>query len=381
MRGSSSRDSRQLHSAPPEIRHVADENLATRADAPGHRGWSVRIIGGQMGRKDDDPILVTGATGFIGRSLAATLCASGRRVVAGSRRPPVPERAGADSMVWRAVDLLRAETLPAALDGVRVAYYLVHSMGGGTGDFRDRERRAAEAFAIAAARAGVERIVYVGGPAPIGPPSEHLRSRLAVGEILRAGSVPTIELRASMVIGAGGASWNIVRDLAMRLPAMVLPRWMKTRSRPVALQDVVAALIGASDLPIDGSAWFDIPGPEILSGRQILERIAALRGRRIAVLEVPFLSPKLSALWLKLVTRTDFTLARELVLSLGDDLLPESDHFWERIGHTGLVSFDDAARLAFDSEPRQGGVRQRLVRLEEKLVDLTALFLPRRHPR
>jgi uncharacterized protein YbjT (DUF2867 family) len=161
-----------------------------------------------------------------------------------------------------------------------------------------------------------------------------------------------------MVIGNGSASWQIVRDLAMRLPAMVLPRWLKSRTRPVALDDVVAALIAAAELPLETSAWFDIPGPEIMSGRQILERIAALRGRRILAVEVPMLTPQLSALWLRLVTRTDFALARELVLGLGEDLLPANERFWNLIGHTQLVSFDDAARRALASESRDAGVRQ-----------------------
>jgi uncharacterized protein YbjT (DUF2867 family) len=283
----------------------------------------------------------------------------------------------AAGVAWRTCDLLRPETLPAALQGIKVAYYLVHSMGGGNDDFRQLERRAAEAFVAAAAAAQVERIVYLGGPAPRGRPSEHLRSRLEVGEILRGGPVSTVELRASMVIGAGGASWQIVRDLAVRLPVMVLPKWLKSRTRPVALDDVVAALAAAADLPLAGSAWFDVPGPEVVSGRQILERIAALRGRRILTLEVPLLTPRLSALWLKLVARTDFALARELVVGLRDDLLPEDDRFWTLIGHTPLLSFDEAARRALAGEPRPTGVRRRVVRREEPLVDLTAKRGPR----
>jgi uncharacterized protein YbjT (DUF2867 family) len=314
--------------------------------------------------------LVTGATGFIGRALMPALSASGWDVVAASRRP-VKSAIDAAGVEWRTCDLLRAETLPAALDGAHVAYYLVHSMGGGHADFLDLERRAAEAFAKAAARAGVKRVVYLGGPAPPGPPSKHLKSRLAVGEILRAGPVPAVELRASMVIGSGSASWQIVRDLAMRLPVMVLPRWLKSRTRPVALEDVIAALVGAAELPLQGSAWFDVPGPEIVSGQQILERIAALRGRRILALEVPLLTPQLSALWLKLVTRTDFTLARELVLGLHEDLLPKDDRFWQLIGHANRMSFDDAARRALAGEPRQTGMRGQVARFEEKLVALT----------
>lgn len=247
-------------------------------------------------------------------------------------------------------DLLQPASLQSALAGASVAFYLVHSMGTGSSSFRELERRAALAFASAAASAGVERIVYLGGPAPPHEPSEHLRSRLEVGEILRSGSVKAVELRASMVIGPGSASWQIVRDLAVRLPVMVLPRWLGSRTRPVALEDVIHALIAAAGLPIEGSEWFDVPGPETLSGQQILERIAALRGRRFLALKVPFLTPRLSALWLRLITRTDFAVARELVLGLQEDLLPKDDRFWELLGRPELTSFDDAARRALAAE-------------------------------
>ena len=305
---------------------------------------------------DAPTTLVTGASGFVGGALLRALRASGRSVIAASRHPHTPS--SELGLSWRVCDLHRPESLPAALSGVRVAYYLVHSMGGGHHDFGELERRAAEAFADAAAHAAVERIVYLGGPAPRGEPSEHLRSRLAVGEILRGGAVPTVELRASMVIGHGSASWQIVRDLAVRLPAMILPRWLKSRTRPVALDDVMAALIGAGTMRLDTSEWFDIPGPEVMSGRQVLERIAAVRGRRILAIEVPLLSPRLSVLWLRLVTRADYSLARELVLGLGEDLLPRDDRFWARIGHTKLISFDDAARaaLAMESDARRASV-------------------------
>ena len=180
-----------------------------------------------------------------------------------------------------------------------------------------------------------------------------------------------------MVIGNGSASWQIVRDLAMRLPVMILPKWLRSRTRPVALPDVIAALTGAAELPLERSAWFDLPGPEILSGRQILERIGALRGRRILAVDVPLLTPRLSALWLKLVTRTDYALARELVAGLGEDLLPKDERFWQLIGHTRLVSFDEAARRALADERPRPGVGERFARVEEKLVDLTGVRRPR----
>lgn len=320
---------------------------------------------------NDGKVLVTGATGFIGRALAPALMANGLRVVAVSRRTMAPTT-DSGGLEWRTCDLLQPRTLVSALAGIKIAYYLVHSMGGGNAGFRELDRRAARSFAESAADAGVERIVYLGGPAPRGPPSEHLGSRLQVGELLRAGPVPTVELRASMVIGSGGASWQIVRDLALRLPAMVMPKWLRSRTRPVALDDVVVALVAASSLSVNGSVWFDLPGPETLSGRQILERIAALRGRRLPVVEVPVLTPKLSALWLRLVARTDFSLARHLVVGLREDLLPKDERYWQLIGHTNLQSFDDAVRRALASELRPKKVREKVARLEERLVGLTA---------
>lgn len=313
-----------------------------------------------MSNRTDRKILVTGATGFIGRALVAALRTQGHSVVAASRRErPTHDDTGVE---WRTCDLLDPATLPSALSGIDVAYYLVHSMGGGHSDFMQLERRAAQAFADAAASAGLKRIIYLGGPAPTGSSSEHLQSRLAVGEILRAGPVPTVELRASMVIGHGSASWQIVRDLAMRLPAMVLPKWLKSRTRPVALDDVITALMAAKDVELTQSEWFDVPGPEVMSGRQILERIAALNGRRILAVEVPFLTPRLSALWLILVTRADFSLARELVLGLGDDLLPKDDRYWQLIGHRNLIGFDEAARRALSNDPGAGSAQsQRIV--------------------
>jgi uncharacterized protein YbjT (DUF2867 family) len=302
--------------------------------------------------------LVTGATGFVGRNLVTALRAAGRRVVATTRRPAA-SMARVAGVEWRTCDLLAPATLPAALAGARVAYYLVHSMTGGGRQFRARERRSAENFAAAAAAAGLARIVYLGGPAPPGRASEHLQSRLEVGEILRAGPVPAVELRAAMIVGHGSASWRIVRDLAFRLPVMVLPRWLRSRSRPVALDDVVDALVAAADLPLERSAWFDLPGPEVLSGRQILERVAHLAGKRFVAVEVPVLTPRLSSLWLKLVTRTDFALARELVDGLTVDLLPADDRYWHLIGHPHLIGFDEAVRRALARELTPAGGRAR----------------------
>ena len=312
-------------------------------------------------------LLVLGATGFVGRALVPALLAEHERVRAASRRPP-PRSARAD-LEWVACDVTRPATLRPALEGIDCVYYLVHSMGSrGERDFRSAERAAASELARAAAEAGVRRIVYLGGVAPEGTSSPHLARRLEVGEILRAGEVPTIELRASMIIGAGSASFQIVRDLALRLPFMILPRWLASRSRPIALADVVQALLDARRIRSEGSESFDIPGPETLSARDLLMRVAALDGRRIPSIEVPVLTPRLSATWLALVTSADYRLARELVLGLTSDLLPRDERFWTLIGHARLRPFDDAVRDAIRAQPRRAGLRGLLATKEEAVV-------------
>lgn len=330
----------------------------------------------------DEPLvkaLVTGGTGFVGRALLEALVAAGHEVRATTR--DLSRGAKVPHVEWVRCDIDDRTDVERALEGIDAAYFLVHGMGSGQRDYAARERRAAAQFAEAAARAGVKRIIYLGGVAPAGKPSEHLESRLAVGEILRAGSVPTLELRASMIIGRGSASWQIVRDLAMRLPAMLLPAWTASRTCPVAIEDVMVALVRGLELPLPASAWYDIPGPEVLSGREILLRLAALRGRSVPSLRVPFLSVSLSSWWLKLVTRADFSLARELVLGFTDDLLPHDARYWKEIGYEPQWTFDQAARAALGQEVTERNVRGVMGKLEESVVQLIGAKLARQPAR
>src|SRR6185369_12443610 len=170
-------------------------------------------------------------------------------------------------------------------------------------------------------------------------------------ETLRASPVKTIELRASMIVGHGSLSWLIVRDLAARLPVMVLPQWLKSRTQPVAIGDVVIALVRALELPLAASASFDLPGPLALSGKEILEETARVMGlRHPRMIEVPLLTPRLSSLWVRFVTRAKWSVAREVVVGLADDLLARDDRFWRLIDHPNRLPFAEAARVALAAE-------------------------------
>jgi uncharacterized protein YbjT (DUF2867 family) len=315
-------------------------------------------------------VLLTGATGFVGRALLPALVAAGYSVRGTTRdvarSPRIP------GVSWVRCDVTNGDEVSRALEGTDAAFFLVHSMSRGRRDYEDVERAAAVHFARAAASAGVKRILYLGAVAPGGRPSKHLQSRLQVGEILRGGTVPTLELRASMIVGNGSASWQIVRDLTMRLPAMLLPAWTETRTCPVAIEDVIVALVRGLDIPLAHGAWYDIPGPEVLSARDMLLRVAALRGRRVPGIRVPFLSVSLSSWWLKLVTRTDFSLARQLVLGLTTDLLPHDAHYWEMIEYQPRWTFERAARHALAREEAAPTFRGAVGRLGESMVQLVS---------
>jgi len=305
-------------------------------------------------------VLLTGAGGFIGQHLHAPLAAAGWEVRCLTRRPEEARRRWPE-LSWAGGDVGDPPSLARALEGCTAAYYLVHGMASARPDWVDEELRWAEDFGEAAGAAGVGRIVYLGGVAPQGTPSEHLRSRLETGEALRTGPVPCLELRAGMIVGAGSASWTIVRDLAARLPAMVLPAWLAHRSEPVAVDDVVAALVAAGRLELPRSVWWDLPGPEALSGTEILLRVAAVMGRRPILLKVPLVTPRLSSHWIRLVTRADYGLARELVEGLTSDLVATRPGYWHAAGLPPPVVLEEAARRALAEEAGTMSLAGRLV--------------------
>lgn len=301
-------------------------------------------------------ILLTGATGFIGQHLYPRLVEDGYEVVCATRRPEEAETEFPERE-WVKFDVEDPTTLEGALKSCDIVFYLIHQMGGGEG-YRERERQAAMEFRSATEEAGVERVIYLGGVEPQGEPSEHLASRLETGRILRGGEVTTIELRAAMIIGAGSASWRIVRDLAARLPFMLLPSWTRSRSEPLDIADVVEALAGALTLETASSKWYDIPGPKVMTVEEIILQTAEMMGNDTPSYPVPLLSPKLSSYWLRFVTRCDYHLASELVQGLKSNLIACNGDYWDAIGHVDRVPFKDATRRALeDSEPESGWAR------------------------
>lgn len=312
------------------------------------------------GRVSGGPVLVTGVTGFVGGLLAPRLLGHGysvRGLTRGGNVDPALVEAGLDV---RSGDVLSGEGLDAALAGVRVAYYLVHSMGGGAGEFEDRDARAARTFLAAAERAGVERIVYLGG---LGEPSAdlspHLASRQEVGRILASGTPAATILNAAIIVGPGSASTRMIADLVRRLPVMITPRWVAQRVQPVYVGDVLEVLVGVLDHSATAGRSFDLGGPDVLTYRGMMIEYAHAMGRRRWIVTVPVLTPSLSSHWVGLVTSVDRALARALIEGLRNEVVARDTSILEHvpieptpyrhaIGATldGLSSYADARRVA-----------------------------------
>lgn len=295
-------------------------------------------------------ILLTGATGYVGGRLLHRLECAGMRVRCLSRHPDVLSRRVAQTTKVVRGDVLDAESLAHSMSGVHTAYYLVHSMESAR-SFEEQDRRAAHAFAVAARGAGVERIIYLGALGKGGDLSAHLRSRQEVGRILRESGVPTIEFRASIIIGSGSASFEMIRGLVEKLPVMVTPRWVKTRSQPIAVEDVIAYLMQALDLRIDGAMIVEIGGADQVTYLDMLREYARQRGLKRCMIPVPVLSPRLSSLWLGLVTPVYARLGRELVDSLRNETIV-TDQSAEELFSIRPLGYRNSLKRALANEDR-----------------------------
>jgi uncharacterized protein YbjT (DUF2867 family) len=308
---------------------IVDAEVA--AERTRHVSCDVEFISGMR-------VALFGATGTVGRALLPELS---RRhdVVAVSRRPH--DQAG---VTWAQADVLDPDGVRAAIEGAEVVYYLVHSLG--ESDFEERDVRAAETVAREAERAGVRQLVYLGGLGDESPGlSAHLRSRHETARRLAGGSVPVTTLRAAVVVGRGSAAFETIVALVDRLPVMVAPRWVSTPTQPVALADVVAYLAGVAGREEAFGQTFDVGGPEVMTYREMIERVARLRGKRRAILEVPVLTPRLSSYWLHLVTPVKAGVARPLVEGLSVVTVAREERI-RRIVPLELTPFQAAARAA-----------------------------------
>ena len=282
-------------------------------------------------------VTVFGATGVVGRALVPLLAEHELTAVSRTARDEPGAR-------WVVADAASGDGVAAALEGADVVYYLVHSLG--ARDFEEQDRVAAETVAREAANAGVRQIVYLGGLGADGPDaSPHLRSRRETGEILASEGVPVTTLRAAMVVGKGSAAFETILALVDRLPAMITPSWVSTPTQPIALDDIARYLAGVCGRKEAHGEAYDAGGPEVMTYRQMIERIAALRGRRPMIVEVPLLTPRLSSLWLQLVTPVGASVARPLVEGLRNPTVARDERIRKLLPFE-LTLFDEAARRA-----------------------------------
>jgi uncharacterized protein YbjT (DUF2867 family) len=287
--------------------------------------------------------VVVGASGYIGGRLVDALIAGGSLVSVAGRRRDALIRRWPQSPAFE-LDVLRSDTIEPALRGARTVYYLVHSMAAGEAGFEERDRVAASNFAVAAKRAGVRRVIYLGGlGSQADQLSPHLASRHETGRVLADQGPPVLEFRAGMVIGAGSTSFRMLMDLVKRLPVMVTPKWVATRSQPIAIGDVVTYLEQGRNLPmVEQHTIVEIGGADVLTYRRMMQRVGASRGRRPTIITVPLLTPRLSSLWCGLVTSVPAAIARPLIDGLRNETIVQSDVAAALFPGVHPVGFDEA---------------------------------------
>ena len=293
-------------------------------------------------------VLVFGATGYIGSHLVPRLLREGGTVRASGRNAKVLEARDWPGAELVEADALRPESLTAALAGVHTAYYLVHSMAAGQ-DFGRLDLRAAENFAAAAGQAGVRRIVYLGGLIPDDADSEHLVSRRETGARLRAGQVPVTEIRAGIIVGPGSAAYEVIRDLVNHLPLMLTPRWVQSKSSPIALDNLIEYLVRIAGLEEAAGKVLDAGGPDYLSYEAMMRQYGEAVGKQPAIIRVPVLTPALSGHWLGLVTAVPANIARALIGGLKHDLPADAAEL-RRLVPQQLLSFREAVAAAMQAE-------------------------------
>ncbi len=302
-------------------------------------------------------ILVTGATGYVGGRLVPLLLDAGYRVRCFVRNPSrLKHRSWEKDVEVVRGDVLNPAEVLDSLKDVDIAYYLIHSLGAGENEFAERDRQAASNFAEAAGKAGVKRIIYLGGLRPkSGRLSEHLKSRMETGDYLRSGDVPVTEFRAGVIVGSGSLSFELIRYLTERLPVLLTPRWVNTRTHPIAIRDVLKYLTAALEEPETAGAIIEIGGKDILSYKDMFLKYAEVRGLKRFVIQLPVLTPRLSSHWIGVVTPINAKIARPLIKGLDNEVVVQ----------------DDLAKELFDIEPinYETAVRKALERFENDDVE------------